>query len=215
MKLPRPSFKTLVAAGASAAALASGGAAYAIYDAASTSTTAAPSGSGPTAATTTSPPASPASSQLTAARAKANASTAPAAAGARARRALGGLVIGELTSVSTTGGAVSQGTISVRVPDGQTVTASLAKRTRIFAYQGPGTKPTAETLAQLKDNEMVAIRIVVRRTATGSSAAAAASAAANGSFGTGPVTLAATSQPSATGTSYAALILDLGYTAAS
>ena len=213
MKLPRPSFKTLVAAGASAAVLASSGAAYAIYDAASTSTVAAPSGSGPTASATTSAPAGRASSQLTAARAKANASTASAAAAARARRGLGGLVIGELTSISTTGGAASQGTISVRVPDGQMVTASLAKRTRVYAYQGPGTKPTAETVSQLKDNEMVAIRTVVRRAAGTGSSTGTGSATGAATGGTAQVLTAAAGTSSTA--SYAALIVDLGYSAGS
>ena len=192
MKLTRTPIKALAAVGASAAVIASGSAAYAIYGA-----TAAPSASGPVA-----------QSQLAAAGVKANASAgAKPPSRAAARRALGGLVIGEITSISSTGGAASAGTISVRVPDGKTVTANLAKRTRIYAYHGPGDKPTAEPVSKLGQNEMVAVRILTRP-ATGSGTTTGAAAA-----GSAQVLTAATA--TATGTPYAALILDLGYTASS
>lgn len=198
MKLARPSLKALAAAGATAAVIASGGAAYAVYGAASAPAS-LPSTDG------VSPARSVTASQVAAAggKAKANASTGTAAA--RAARRLGGLVIGELTSVSSTGGAASVGTISVRVPDGQTITAKLAKRTRIYAYQGPGTKPTTEALSGLRSDEMVAVRIVRRGTGT----------SASGTAGAGAVTLTAASPASGSGTAYAALIVDLGYAAGS
>ena len=205
MKLARPSIKALAATGASAAVIASGSAAYAIYAA-----TAAPTASPASAAAASPPPA-----QLTATGAKANASTgAKAKARAAARRARGGLVIGELTSVSPSGGAASQGTISVLVPDGQTVSANLVKRTRVLAYQGPGTKPTTETLSQLRQNEMVAVRIV-RRPAAGSGTGSAPAASGTASAGPNALTLTAASPGTASGTAYAALIVDLGYTAGS
>jgi len=103
-------------------------------------------------------------------------------------RQLGKLVIGEVTSLSTSGGAASVGAITIQAPDGKTVTANLAKRTRVFAYHGRGVKPTAEALTDLKTNELVAVRVVTRRAATSSTASG-----------------------TTTGTPYAALIVDLGF----
>jgi hypothetical protein len=203
MRLARPSIKALAAAGASAAVIASGSAAYAIYDAVAASTAA------PASSVLQATPASAASARLAATGAKANAK-----AGARGKAraaALGGLVIGKVNSVSSTGGAASQGTIVVDVPDGKTVTANLVKRTRVLAYQGPGTKPTTESVGQLHQNEMVAVRIVRRPAAssgTGPSASGTASA------GSSALTLTAASPATASGTAYAALIIDLGYAAA-
>jgi hypothetical protein len=216
MKFTRTSTKALVAAGVSAAVIGSGAAAYAIFDAA-TSVGAAPA-STPTVAAVP-----PSTGQLAAARVKAGTSAGTGASGrTAARRQLGHLVIGEVTSVSSSGGAAGVGVISVRTPDGKTVTANLGQRTRIFTYHGPGSKPSAETLTQLGTNqdEMVAVRLVERRagarpgsagTGTGSSATPSGSATASGSAGTGMLTAA--TGPRATGTPYAALIVDLGYAA--
>jgi hypothetical protein len=205
MKLTRPSIKALAAAGASAAIIASGSAAYAIYDAVS-APTAAP------AAPAASAPAGSARLAATGAKANANGNAgARAKARAAALRRLGGLVIGKVDSVHSTGGAASQGTIVVAVPDGKTVTANLVKRTRVLVYQGPGTKATTESVGQLHDNEMVAVRII-RRPAASSGAGSSASGTA--SAGSNALTLTAASPATGSGTAYAALIVDLGYAAA-
>lgn len=187
LRIPHlPHAKAVVAAGVSAAVIGSGAMAYAAIG---------PSSSAPTAALT--------SARLTAATnagAGANAAgnraarrTGTGTAGARRAplRQLGRLVIGEVTSLSTSGGAASAGTITIQTPDSKSVTANLAKHTRVVAYQGPGVKPKAEVLSALKTDEMVAVRIVARKKPTASTATGTQA----------PV-------------GYAVLIVDLGYAAA-
>ncbi len=188
LRIPHlPHAKAVVAAGVSAAVIGSGAMAYAAIG---------PSSSAPTAALT--------SARLTAATnagAGANAAgnraarrTGTGTAGARRAplRQLGRLAIGEVTSLSTSGGAASAGTITIQTPDSKSVTANLATRTRVVAYQGPGTKPTPENLSTLetKTDELVAVRIVARKKPTASTATGTQA----------PVR-------------YAVLIVDLGYAA--
>lgn len=179
IRLNRSHAKAAVAAGVSAAVIGSGAVAYAAL------------GTGPTA-----------TPSLTAA--------SSGAGKAASLGQLGKLVIGEVTDVSTTrpasGPAAAVGTIKIKTPDGQVVTADLAKRTRVYAYHGPADKPTVEAVTALKDNELVAVRIVARRARTGSSSP---SAPAAGTSTSALLTAAST----ATGTRYAALIVDLGFAA--
>jgi len=194
-----PHAKAVVAAGLSAAVIGSGAVAYAAIG---------PSSASPTAALTSARvgagAGTPANRAARRAAARAGSGTgAGTAAGAGATgsgagtkpaaslRQLGKLVIGEVTSLSATGGAASVGTITIQTPDGKTVTANLAKRTRVFAYHGPGVKPTSGTVSALKTDELVAVRVVARKAATSSTATSTTA-----------------------GARYAALIVDLGFAAA-
>lgn len=168
-----PHAKAVVAAGVSAAVIGSAAVAYA-------------------ATGSSSPP--PAAQ----ANARAGASAHHRAAHHRAPwRQLRGLVIGEVTSFSSTGGAASVGTITVLTPDGKAITANLAKHARVLAYQGRGVKPTKETVSALgaKTDEMVAVRVVARRAHTASTSTASPS--------------------TSTRTLYAPLIVDLGFATSS
>jgi hypothetical protein len=134
------------------------------------------------------------------------------AAGARSARRAAGLrrlaghgLIGKVTSTSTTGGLRGAGTITITPPDGTAVTLELAPRTKVVLYHGPKVKPTAETLADLKTGEVVAIE--VRRVQP----------TAAGTGNTGSTTTSTTNSSSTTGASagtpVAVLILDTGFAA--
>jgi len=189
-----PHAKAVVAAAVSAAVIGTGAMAYAAMGPNSSSPTAALTAARLSASTGTSSRAALRAAAGTNAAAGTSAARAGAAGRAAPLRQLGRLVIGEVTSLSTSlstsGGAASVGAITIKTPDGQTVTANLAKRTRVFAYHGRGVKPTAEAVSALeaKSGELVAVRVVTRRAATSSTA-------------TGTTT----------GTPYAALIVDLGF----
>ncbi len=64
---------------------------------------------------------------------------------------------GLVTSESAGGGVFNKGTITVTPPDGKVLTLSLTPATKIWLYHGPGQKPTAETITQLKPNETVIV----------------------------------------------------------
>jgi len=196
LQVPRiPHAKAVVAAGVSAAVIGSGAMAYAAIGptppAPTAALTASLTSAGVTAAAGT--PANRAALRATArsgAGPAGSAGTSARTSRAPAMRQLRNLAIGE-ASFSPSGGAASVGTITIRTANGQTVTANLAKRTRVFAYQGPRVKPTAETISKLEANrgELVAVRVVSRKAPASTSSASA----------------------STTGTLYAALIVDLGF----
>jgi hypothetical protein len=64
---------------------------------------------------------------------------------------------GLLTSETSSGGVFGKGQITVKAPDGKSLTLSLTPGTRIWRYHGPGSKPTQEALGSLSTNEVVVV----------------------------------------------------------
>ena len=119
--------------------------------------------------------------------------------------ALRRLVFGRLTGITTSGGALGAGTISLAPPDGQSVTLSLAPKTRFLAYHGPGMKATAEPAADLTVGDVVAVAVRARgaRGAGGSLQPGSGTARASVTAASVPASLPASAR-------VAILVVDLG-----
>lgn len=66
--------------------------------------------------------------------------------------------VGEVTSLATSGGVLGAGQIVIKQPDGNSLTFNLTSKTRVMDYQGRGVKPTQETIADISQGELVAVR---------------------------------------------------------
>ncbi|HZU72087.1 MAG TPA: hypothetical protein VE990_04880 [Acidimicrobiales bacterium] len=153
--------------------------------------------------------------------------TAGAAAGRPARAGAGGIgVIGRVASVSASGGRFGAGTITVTVPDGKTVTGDLGPKARVVAYHGPGDKPTAESLTDLRTGEVVVLRFRAGRRPRGAAGAGVNGSASSGASGSGganariaggpgraAVLAAATSTSGTQAARVVSLVIDTGFAA--
>lgn len=80
--------------------------------------------------------------------------------GAVVRNLLKGTVLGDIQSVSTTGGADGKGHMTIVEPDGTSLTVSFTPKTVVALYQGQGKKLTKETTANLSKGDIVALKEV-------------------------------------------------------
>ena len=75
----------------------------------------------------------------------------------RLRHFLGLTAIGVVVSDSATGGVFNQGQLTIRMPDGKTVTASLDGLSHARRYQGHGVKPLPESATSIPAGSIVVV----------------------------------------------------------
>ncbi|HVC38753.1 MAG TPA: hypothetical protein VNH20_02105 [Candidatus Dormibacteraeota bacterium] len=64
-------------------------------------------------------------------------------------------IAGEVTSDSSSGGAMKAGELVLKTPNGTSVTLTLANRTKAWLYHGPGDKPTSESASAIPQHEVI------------------------------------------------------------
>lgn len=77
----------------------------------------------------------------------------------RLRRFLGLTAIGEVVSDSGSGGLFNQGQLTIRMPDGKTMTASLDHLSRARRYQGHGEPLLTESATAIPVGSIVAVHV--------------------------------------------------------
>ena len=64
--------------------------------------------------------------------------------------------IGSLVSETTTGGA-GHGTITIKQPDGRTLTLDLTAHTKIMKFEGHGVAPVVESLSSIPNSDVLVV----------------------------------------------------------